>query len=164
MKNRVAISLWLVFFTTSLYSQLTQNNYIPLKCAGETPSTFLETAEEKYKKEQEQFLQKKIKELKRTQKNKDEFYESSSYMLDRVLLSGDVIFGDTLTAYINKIADHLLNDDPELRSKIQLFTFTSPYVNAFATDQGFIFVNIGFIAQVANEALNTGHTNIIFVA
>ena len=66
MKNRVAISLCLVFFTTSLYSQLTQNNYIPLKCAGETPSTFLETAEEKYKKEQEQFLQKKIKELKRT--------------------------------------------------------------------------------------------------
>ena len=161
MKNRVAISLWLVFFTTSLYSQLTQNNYIPLKCAGETPSTFLETAEEKYKKRAGTIS---TEEDKRTQKNKDEFYESSSYMLDRVLLSGDVIFGDTLTAYINKIADHLLNDDPELRSEIQLFTFTSPYVNAFATDQGFIFVNIGFIAQVANEALNTGHTNIIFVA
>ena len=73
MKNRVAISLWLVFFTTSLYSQLTQNNYIPLKCAGETPSTFLETAEEKYKKragtistEEDKRTQKNSKELKRT--------------------------------------------------------------------------------------------------
>ena len=149
------------FFTTSLYSQLTQNNHIPLKYAGETPSTFLETAEEKYKKRAGTIS---TEEDKRTQKNKVEFYESSSYMLDRLLLSGDVIFGDTLTAYINKIANHLLNDDPELRSKIQLFTFTSPYVNAFATDQEFIFVNIGFIAQVANEALNAGHTNIIFVA
>ena len=149
MKNRIAVSLWLVFFTTSLYSQLTRNNYIPLKCAGEIPSTFLETAEEKYKKRARTIS---TEEDKRTQKNKDEFYESSSYMLDRILLSGDVIFGDTLTAYIDKIADDLLKDDPELRSKIQLFTFKSPYVNAFATDQGFIFVNIGLIAQVANEA------------
>ena len=73
-------------------------------------------------------------------------------MLDRVLLSGDILFGDTLTRYVNKITADLLQNDPELRDDIEVFTFKSPYVNAFATDQGFVFVNVGLIAQVANEA------------
>jgi len=131
-----------------MFGGISKNNYFPLRCSGEIPPAFLESAEEKYKKQAGTISET---DDKRTQKNIDDFYQSSNYMLDRILLSGDVLFGDTLTNYINKIADDLLQYDPELRKQIQFYAFKSPYVNAFSTDQGYIFVNIGLIAQVANE-------------
>lgn len=148
MTKRLYIWLFLTVLGLNVSAQLTQKDYLPLRCSGEIPAAFLESAEEKYKKQAGTISEE---DDKRTQKNMDEFYQSSNYMLDRILLSGDVLFGDTLTSYINKIADDLLHDDPELRKKIQFYAFKSPYVNAFSTDQGYIFVNIGLIAQVANE-------------
>lgn len=131
------------------FSQLTKTNYTPLKCEGEIPSAFLASADQKFK---DQVIKSDKETDKKSQKDKEAYYEAVNYRLDRVLLSGDVLFGDTLTKYVNKIADDLLKDDPQLRSELSFFTFKSPYVNAFSTDQGYICVNVGLIAQVANEA------------
>ncbi|MBD81367.1 MAG: hypothetical protein CL840_20790 [Crocinitomicaceae bacterium] len=148
MKNQLLIILVVAFTNAIGFAQLTKRDYTPLSCTGEIPNAFLETAEEKYKRQAGTISSQ---DDKRTQENIDAFYQSSNYMLDRVLLGGDVLFGDTLTRYVNKIADALLKNDPHLRSQIQFYAFKSPYVNAFSTDQGYIFVNIGLIAQVANE-------------
>ncbi|MGB0403486.1 MAG: M48 family metallopeptidase [Salibacteraceae bacterium] len=131
------------------FTQLTSTNYFPLECEGEIPASILKTAEEKYKTQAGTISSN---DDKQTQKNKDAFYANSNYWLDRTLMSGDVLFGDTLTRYVNKIANDLLQHDPALRDQLQVFMFKSPYVNAFSTDQGMVFVNLGLLAQVANEA------------
>lgn len=66
--------------------------------------------------------------------------------------SGRVLFGDPVTEYINEVADQLLANNKQLRSELRFYTIKSPEVNAFATNQGIIFVSLGLMAQVRNEA------------
>jgi len=69
-----------------------------------------------------------------------------------LLLSGDKLFNDPLTIYVNKVADELLKNEPELRKKIKIYVTKSSDVNAHAFDKGFIFINVGLLAQLENEA------------
>src|SRR5207245_302272 len=39
-----------------------------------------------------------------------------------------------------------------LRQQLHIYVSKSPNVNAFAFDKGFIFVNVGLLAQLENEA------------
>lgn len=146
---RLPTSVVLFFISLSCIAQLTKTSYQPLQCEGEIPNSILRTAEEKYKSQAGTISKN---DNKQTQENKDAFYSNSNYWLDRTLMSGEVLFGDTLTRYIDKIAQDLLQNDPELRAQLEVYTYKSPYVNAFSTDQGIVFVNLGLIAQVANEA------------
>ena len=72
--------------------------------------------------------------------------------LKRLCQSGKIVYGSTLNRYLDKILDNLLVKHPQLRSEISIFVVKSPEVNAFAMTRGIIFVNIGFLAQVTNEA------------
>lgn len=76
----------------------------------------------------------------------------SSYQISKLMASGRILYGDPITQMINHIADTLLRDYPELRTQLRFYTVKSPEVNAFATGQGMIFVNIGLVAQVEDEA------------
>ena len=76
----------------------------------------------------------------------------ASYRINKMLAGGHIVYGDPLTGLINRIADTLLRDYPDLRSELRFYTVTSPDVNAFTTPQGMIFVNAGLIAQAENEA------------
>ena len=67
MINRFVISISILLVSWNGMSQLTQKNYVPLKCVGEIPAAFLETAEEKYKKRAGTIS---TNDDKRTQKNK----------------------------------------------------------------------------------------------
>ncbi len=66
--------------------------------------------------------------------------------------SGKVVYGTSLNRYLDAILDNLLVNDAQLRSQISLFVVKSPNVNAYATTQGYIFVNTGLLAQATNEA------------
>jgi hypothetical protein len=67
--------------------------------------------------------------------------------------SGEVLVNDTFSIYINRVADSLLlKQDPELRKKLKFYILRSPSVNAFTTDQGAIFVTIGLLTRLKNEA------------
>lgn len=67
-------------------------------------------------------------------------------------MSGRVLFGDPVSEYVNTVADKLLENEPELRSKLRFYCLKSNVTNAFATNQGMIFVTLGLIAQLENEA------------
>ncbi|MCL2131266.1 MAG: M48 family metallopeptidase [Lentimicrobiaceae bacterium] len=73
-------------------------------------------------------------------------------VLKRMCQSGKIVYGSALNRYLDNILDKLLVNDPRLRSEITLFVVKSPEVNAFAMNRGIILVNIGFLAQVTNEA------------
>ncbi|MEO0897397.1 MAG: M48 family metallopeptidase [Bacteroidota bacterium] len=54
--------------------------------------------------------------------------------------------------YLNKVADVLLKDLPEVRKKLRFYTVRSSSVNAFTSEDGIILVNMGLMAHVKDEA------------
>lgn len=129
------------------FPALAQNHH-PIQCQGQIPEDFLELSSEKYKNESATIETKSRAE----RKTKEEFYLESNFIIDGLLRSGKVLFNDPISDYINSIADIILKDDPELRKELRFYTVKSPYVNAFATNSGIIFVNMGLLGQVENEA------------
>lgn len=126
------------------------NNYQPLTCSGSLPKDFTDRTSDKVAKD--------IKENTvntdsyKAQKSKNTFLLKSNYMLDELLMSGRVLFGDPVSEYVNKVADNLLKDEPKLRKKLRFYCLKSNVTNAFCTNQGMIFVTLGLIAQLENEA------------
>ncbi|BDS13634.1 M48 family metallopeptidase [Aureispira anguillae] len=122
------------------------NNYQLLKSTGKIPKDFLIPSSEKYKKELENV------DKNNNQKDQKQFYLESNFLIDDLLQSAKVLFNDPITAYVNKVADELLKDDEEMRQKLRFYAVRSSAVNAFATNQGIIFVNVGLLAQLESEA------------
>ena len=73
-------------------------------------------------------------------------------LLKRMCQSGKIVYGSPLNRYLDTVLDKLLVNDPTLRHEITVFVVKSSEVNAFAINRGIILVNIGFLAQVTNEA------------
>jgi len=71
---------------------------------------------------------------------------------NKVLSNGAILYNEKLCQYISKVADELLKDDLELRKKLRFYVLKSQSVNAFATDRGSIFITVGLLAQLENEA------------
>lgn len=65
---------------------------------------------------------------------------------------GHILYGTKLNSYLNTIADNLLKNAPEVRSKIHIYIVKYPTVNASMTSNGLLFVNLGLLAQVSNES------------
>ncbi|MEM6966338.1 MAG: M48 family metallopeptidase, partial [Bacteroidota bacterium] len=57
-----------------------------------------------------------------------------------------------VSAYVTEIANELLEAEPTLQKKLRFYAVRTPSVNAFATGQGVILINMGLIAQLENEA------------
>ncbi len=121
-------------------------DYQPIVSSGTLPNEFIQTA----RSISEQEISKLSYSSDRTAK--EQFIISNNYFLRDLLLSGDVLINDPLTKYVNKVADELLKDQPALRGQLHIYVTKSPDVNAYAFDKGFIFVNVGLLAQLENES------------
>ena len=130
MKKIANLFLLAVFLLLSVlaFGQDAVVNYKPLESQGPMPADF----------------------AKITTSDKD--LADYNVMLKRLVMEGDIFYGSKLNDYVNTIADNLLKDDPVLRSKIHLYIIKSTEVNAFATANGLLFVNMGLLAQVSNES------------
>lgn len=126
------------------------DDYKPLRSSGIVPKDFTERTSSKVAKDVTEEVSSKDK---RSEANsKSEFLLKANYMIDELLMSGKVLFGDEVSIYVNKIADKLLANDKELRSKLRFYVLKSNVTNAFATNQGMIFVTLGLISQIETEA------------
>ena len=135
-----------LFFLSSTYSfsQVDQlKNFTYLKATGDIPSEFLILSTDKYKEDLS------------ANKNKDldkEFFLSTRFFIDELLLSGNVLFNDELSKYVNRVAKNILRREKGLYKELQFYVLKNNSVNAFSTDQGIIFVTTGLLAQLENEA------------
>lgn len=124
-----------------------EKDYEPIKFTSKIPADFIQNIH-----------QKTLDEIKNrakddfSKKEGIEFYTLTNYAVSKAFRSGNVYFNDELTAYIRDITDKVLIADPDLRKevKIHLTKFTIP--NAFAWRTGTIFINIGMLAHLENEA------------
>lgn len=83
-----------------------------------------------------------------------EFYLQTRYYLNSLLKSGKVVFGDEMNEYVNRVAHDVLtkSGNDSLIDKIDIFILKSNKVNAIAMQDGSIFITVGLLAQVENEA------------
>jgi len=118
-------------------------DYTHLKCKGELPIEFIRLTSDKFRKDYEENYNEGLDK---------EFFLSTRYFIDELLLSGNVLFNEELSNYVNDVAAYVLVDQKELYSKLQFYVLKSTAVNAFSTDQGIIFVTTGLLAHLENEA------------
>jgi hypothetical protein len=152
MKTRLGHSiciLLLIFVCSSSFAQDYFSNYKPLQSSGPIPKDFLQLSSKKYEEEKAS-LSKDDKGFEK--KAKKAFFLESSFLLQELLYSGKVLFNDPIGLYVNQVADQLLETNPALRQQIRFYVVKSPSVNAFATNSGMIFINLGLISQVETES------------
>lgn len=63
--------------------------------------------------------------------------------------SDKLVTDNAIRVYLHAIADKLY---PELRNKVHIHLFRAPHLNAFALPNGQIYLNVGLIARMENEA------------
>ena len=80
----------------------------------------------------------------------EKFIRANNYYIRDLLLSGDVLINDPLTAYVNKVAAEVIEQNLSIGSQpIRIFLTKSPEVNAYAFDKGVIFLNVGLLTCIA---------------
>lgn len=142
------IGVFVLINPSSLFAQ-DIGRYERIFPEGQLPRDFLLSSTEKSTLAAEEIQAKDTKVLR---KAKEAFYEESYYYINQLLLSGKVLFNDPVSEYVSKVGGYLLRDHPELQAKIRFYAVRSPAVNAFATNNGLILVNMGLLAQVEDEA------------
>ena len=131
----------------SLTAQQFEKDYIPVQSKGKIPKIFLEKAKDQTEAEIKKLPDDKDKAIK------SQFITANNYFIKELLMSGDVLINDPLSTYLNKVAAEIMEQNPSYASQgINIFVTKSPEVNAYAFDKGIIFINVGLIAQVENEA------------
>lgn len=131
----------------TLKAQTDLSHFSGIKSQGPIPQDLRLTLDELYAQDKQRARDYNDGKLK----NRDQVL-NASYHINKLTASGRVLYGDPLTLMLNRIADTLLCNYPELRESIRIYTLKSPEVNAFMTGQGMLFVTTGLLAQVENEA------------
>jgi hypothetical protein len=148
-KKRILIFCFYLFLFHSASSQ-NVIQYQALRCAGEIPEDFLKLSGEKVETDKTKISKKNISRSEKRLEN--EFAINSNFGIDEILFSGKVLYGDPLSVYVNKVADKVLEKNPKLRKDLRFYILKSYSVNAFSTNQGIIFITVGLVSQLENEA------------
>lgn len=145
---RFFLLLAFLSFSFIIYGQ-NLDKFSILKSQGRVPEEFNTLSSEKVKEETENI----DKGQKRVDRLAEEvFILKSNYFIDEVLANGAILYNDELSKYVGEVADELLKDNKELRSQLRFYIIKSSAVNAFATDRGSLFITVGLLAQIENEA------------
>lgn len=135
------------FLSNSAFTQQDlKKDYSPLKSMGSVPSILTESTESKITRGM------KISHPGMSKEEQLHFLEDIHYGIYELLSSGKVVFGDETATYVQSVASRLLKDEPELRKELQFYVLKSNLTNALSTDQGVIFITLGLLSQLENEA------------
>ncbi len=146
IKIKFSSTLLLIFIANILAAQF-ENDYTPLKASGNIPEAFVKKAKETSEEEIKTIVYGTSDRIA-----KQQFTVANNYFLRELFMSGEILFNDPLTIYVNKVADELLKNNKSVRDQIKIYVTKTAAVNAYAFDKGYIFVNVGLLAQLENEA------------
>lgn len=125
------------------------NHYKTLLPQGLVPRDFTDRSTDKFITEVTSMASGKSRREKKARKK---FYLESTFSVDEFLASGNVLFNDEVSLYIAAVLDEILKPYPDLQKEIRIYAVKSAVPNAFTTNNGIIFVNIGLLARLENEA------------
>ena len=120
-------------------------NYEPIRYTGKIPESILfdplSVSKDLIGKE------KKLKPEDATR-----FY-SYIYFEKKKLLTGPYIYyNDPISEYVHSVAKNLFANEPAILDKIQVYVTRYPSPNAYSLPDGSIFINVGLISLLENEA------------
>ena len=150
MKARKLLILCIItlcFQTASAQKSYDLNSFTGLQSEGSVPADIQNSLQELYELDKE-----RVREYNQGKMTNRDRVLLGSYQINKLMASGRVLYGDPITRMVEKVADQLLADEPQLRSQLRFYTIKSSDVNAFCTGQGMIFVNVGLIAQLQDES------------
>lgn len=155
-KRKQFLSILSIFLYQYLaIAQVTNQNvdfqhYRPQVCQGPIPSILTKLTSSKAK---EAMRNIKDKSGKRAEKRTEiDHAVESSFFEDQLLTSGQILYGDPMSEFVNDVADELLKDDQFLRDKLHFFVLKSHVPNAYTTHNGIVVVTIGLLARLENES------------
>ncbi|MDA7802991.1 M48 family metallopeptidase [Crocinitomix sp.] len=119
------------------------NDFKALRSSGKVPADFTTKTTDKYETD--------LKANKDGDLDKD-FFLSTRFFIDELLLSGRILFNEKLSNYLNRVAKYTLRSESKLYDELRFYVLKSTSVNAFSTDQGIIVFTTGLFAQLENEA------------
>ena len=125
MLKRIFLYLFMGILIGNSFAQDYFSNFSILKSEGKMPNDF------------KKYLTSDIKE---------------DMNLKRLFSSGLIVYGSELNIYVEKVADQLLKDFPDLRNKMRFYILKSTVVNAYAFNDHIIIINLGLLAQIQNES------------
>lgn len=143
---RRVLPVLFVLLANQVLAQVDFDNYTTLLSSGAIPEDFTQRTYEKL----EEDLAKSIDDMSEAEKKT--FYTNTNYTIDALMHSGSVIYGDPITEYVKDVAQKLLVKDRALFRELRFYTLKSNATNAFATDQGIVFVTTGLLSQITSEA------------
>ncbi len=120
----------------------------PLWPQNPLPTSFLASFEDIYQK-QAQAIDTYVPRDRALQRA---YYQEQAYYTRQLLLSGKVLCNDSVSHYLDQVADQLLRARPQLRQELQFFAVRSHVVNAVVSGRGIILVNLGLLAHLDSEA------------
>lgn len=146
--KKTLLLVFIAFWAITSQAQL-QTDYTPMQSRGTIPDEFVTSIKGRY-----QTALKKIdkKDKAKTKRDKKDFLLESNNQIDQVLKSGKVVFQDEVSTYLGKVADKILSKEPSLRKQLKFYPIKYENSNAYAYNEGFVFVQIGLIARCQNEA------------
>lgn len=80
------------------------------------------------------------------------FIREMSYFAQQRMISGIVLFNDSLSSYVSRVAKVLLKDDTATFNKLHFYVYKSPDPNAYTSATGNILITVGLLGQLDNEA------------
>ncbi|HXC04079.1 MAG TPA: M48 family metallopeptidase, partial [Bacteroidia bacterium] len=148
--QKVLIVLYIILYGSApVLAQDFFKNYTRLNSSGNLPALFIETFTNKIKTAENEA---RINSQDKTFNQHRDFTAESIFTTDHLIRSGNVLFNDSISRYVNQVLDQILKQDPVFRNKLHLFVVKSVTPNAYSFDDGIILVNIGLLAQLENEA------------
>ena len=101
-----------------------------LRSAGTVPEDFTKLSSEKFREDRENITSGNNSE----RRDQETFLLESNFLMDDMLHSGRVIFGDPVTNYLNELKDIIFEDDPDTRESIRIYTVSYTHLTLPTSD------------------------------
>lgn len=136
-------SIFLVLLVSFVAYGQDMSDFTSLKSGGIVPEDFRTLSSEKYEADYN---------ANRDENLDKNFFLSTRFFIDELLLSGKVLFNEPLSDYIERVAKYTLRRKKDVFKELRFYVLKSTSANAFSTDQGIIIFTTGLLAQLENEA------------
>jgi beta-barrel assembly-enhancing protease len=145
MRQLILFFLFLIqIFSNSAFAQF-DSTFVPLQYQGQVPHEFLTD-----------YISEANKNIKKHNKNESEIankvFHGTSQQKRKIFFDGDVFFNGVYHDLVNNIKNILLENHKELNESTNIYVAKQASPNAGAYPDGTIFINLGLIVALENEA------------
>jgi hypothetical protein len=110
-------------------------------------------SEQEIEAERQRVIEESIGESRVVRLRQISFVSETMFFNQKLQNNGSIIYNKKLDKTLRELKAHIAKSNPDYDlSNVELYVLRSPAVNAFASDDGSVYVTIGLLARIENEA------------